>query len=30
MRTLVASAWFDGERYRDSPVSIVVDGERIV
>lgn len=29
MRTLVASAWFDGERYRDSPVSIVVDGERI-
>lgn len=30
MRTLVANAWFDGERYRDSPVSIVVDGERIV
>ncbi|MCL4745682.1 MAG: amidohydrolase family protein [Burkholderiaceae bacterium] len=29
MRTLVASAWFDGERYRATPVSIVVEGARI-
>ncbi len=29
MRTLVASAWFDGERYHGTPVSIAVDGECI-
>jgi imidazolonepropionase-like amidohydrolase len=30
MRTLVADAWFDGERRHASPASIVVDGDRIV
>lgn len=29
MRTLIARAWFDGERYRDTPVSIVIDAGRI-
>jgi len=29
MRTLIASRWFDGERYHATPVSIVIDGGRI-
>lgn len=30
MKTLVASAWFDGESYHDTPVSLVIDQQRIV
>ena len=30
MKTIVASAWFDGERYHDTPVSLVIDNARIV
>lgn len=30
MKTLAASAWFDGEHYHDTPVSLVIDNGRIV